>query len=176
MNVEQLKKAISEAFEKAAEEAAEKILEECPRKEIKEDLEPWEPKEEDVYYYVGTGVDHTTWADDEYDQRALSIGNIFRTEEEAEKAVEWLKARKVLFDDAKGFKPDWRNTEQFKWSVYYVPGEDEDEDEDKEGLYSTNINTAVNDIPGPYFATREDAEKSIKAHKKEWKIYLGVEE
>lgn len=43
MNVEQLKKAISEAFEKAAEEAAKKILEEYPHKEIKEETETWEP-------------------------------------------------------------------------------------------------------------------------------------
>ena len=43
MNLEQLKKAISEAFEKAAEEATKKILEECPRKEIKERAEVWKP-------------------------------------------------------------------------------------------------------------------------------------
>lgn len=43
MNVEQLKKAISEAFEKAAEEAAKKILEEVPRKKIEEESETWKP-------------------------------------------------------------------------------------------------------------------------------------
>lgn len=43
MNVEQLKKAISEVIEKAAEEAAKKILEECPRKEVKEETETWDP-------------------------------------------------------------------------------------------------------------------------------------
>lgn len=168
MDIEQLKKAISEAFEKAAEEAAKKILEECPRKEIKEDPESWKPKEGDEYWYIKAfgSVRSETRADDGFDRAANEIGNVFRTEEEAEKAIEWLKARKVLFDDAKGFKPNWKDDQEYKWSVVW----------DGYGIrLFADFHFSETSSPGPYFATREDAKASIKAHEKEWKIYLGVE-
>lgn len=76
MNLEQLKKAISEAFEKAAEEAAKKILEECPRKETKEETETWEPggiirtsigdlANEDYYEIMEDGTKKTEFTWDE---------------------------------------------------------------------------------------------------------------
>lgn len=165
MNVEQLKKAISEVFEKAAEEAAEKILEECPRKELKEEPEPWEPKAGDEYYHYdpGVGVGVTTWTNDGFDQAVNKIGNVFRTEDEAEKTVKWLKARKVLFDDTKGFKPNWPDDQEYKWSVVW--------DWCGRRLFA-DFYFCETSSPGPYFATKEDAKASIEAHEKEWKIYL----
>lgn len=143
-------------------------------KEVDDPNGRWEPKEGDWYYYVnyydpGTSVDYVRWADDEYDRAALSIGNVYKTENEAEKAAEWLKARKVLFDDAKGFKPNWKDAQEPKWSVvWYWVGI-------HKGLVIDYDNSETYG-PGPFFATVEDAEASIKAHEKEWKIYLGVEE
>lgn len=169
MNVEQLKKAISEAFEKAAEEAAEKILEECPRKELKEEPEVWGPKEGDVYCYIQTNTNNvgvTSWVDDDFDRGVNKVGNIFRTEDEAEKAVEWLKARKVLFDDAKGFKPNWRDPYELKYQVELVHDTPSHPELEAWSMHS------VQGTPGPFFATAEDANASIKAHEKEWKIYL----
>lgn len=132
----------------------------------------WKPKEGDKYYYIRSygydgAVIRSRWTNDYFNRVGNEIGNVFRTKEEAEKAVEWLKARKVLFDDAKGFKPDWRDTEQRKWSVCY----DCVEDEDEERLYSA-FNSVVNDTPGPYFATKGDADLSIIEHRKEWLTYL----
>ena len=137
----------------------------------------WKPKEGDEYYYVlpyaglRGRVSSAPWGNNGFDKSANEIGNVFRTEEDAEKAWEWLKARKVLFDDANGFKPNWKDNEQRKWSVYYIWSEDEDE----EKLYS-DFNEVVNDIPGPYFATKGDADLSIAVHRKEWLTYLGAEE
>lgn len=56
--------------------------------------ETW-PKIEDTYWYVASNgvVEYTTYVDDESDNGAKSIGNIFRTEEAAEKELE---ARKVI--------------------------------------------------------------------------------
>lgn len=137
-----------------------------------------EPKEGDVYCYIqarANGIGITSWTDDDFDRGANEIGNVFRTEDEAKKAVEWLKARKVLFDDAKGFKPNWKDEKERKWSVYLDWGWTEEDGCRFEGL---DADYDVFEVygPGPYFATKEDAEASIKAHKKEWKVYLGVEE
>lgn len=94
-----------------------------------------------------------------------SIGNYFETEEEAQKHLEWLKARAVLLEDTNGFKPDWNNRDQAKYEVCY------------NGLLDCIIFNFVhlhcyNSI---VFRTEEDVKASIDKHKKEWKIYLGVE-
>lgn len=65
-----------------------------------------EPKKEpkDYYFIDGVGAIQTTdrGPDDELAKQMQSIGNYFETKEEAEKAVEKLKAWKRLKD--KGFK------------------------------------------------------------------------
>lgn len=47
-----------------------------------------------------------------------SIGNCFRTKEEAEFAVERLKVLAEMRKYAKGFKPDWSNTYTQKYLLY----------------------------------------------------------
>ena len=67
--------------------------------------EEWEDYEEpkEAWYIENAGdIKKGPWEWDEYDKRMLSIGNYFGTKEEAEKAVEKLKAWKRLRD--KGFK------------------------------------------------------------------------
>lgn len=140
---------------------------------LKELCENYEDCEEPKEYW---GIDYTscrkggieefTYDNDNIDEFNKSIGNYFETEEKAEKAVEWLKARKVLFDDTKGFKPNWENPDEKKWEVYYGFWN---------GQLCTEWKTGLVDY-GPHFATKEDAMVSIREHEKEWKIYLGVEE
>lgn len=93
------------------------------------------------------------------------IGNYFQTEEEAEKHLEWLKARAVLIQDTKGFKPDWNDEDEWKYCVYY---------NNNDSTFGVGSMCYINDGK-IYFETKEDAENSIKTHKKEWKIYLGVD-
>ena len=95
----------------------------------------------------------------------MEIGWAFSTKEEAEKYLEWFKARAVLIEDTKGFKPDWGNWAEQKWYVEY-----DYEDFD----FNITIDTLRN-AGKIYFATRKEAENSIKTHEKEWKTYLGVE-
>lgn len=91
-----------------------------------------------------------------------SVGRIALTEEEARRELRRLKAKVIIERDAKGFKPDWKRGRS-GWEVYWKCGK-----------------LIANDYPfqdgAIRFATREDAEASIKAHEKEWKIYLGVED
>lgn len=133
----------------------------------------WRPKPGEEYWQINDsgfvsdlGLE---WSNHGYDQRNLAIGNCFPTKEAAEKAVEWLKARKILFDDAKGFKPDWSSPWQKKYAVFC------DTMTMGKMLFVCHEAIAASHC-GPYFATRDDAKASIEAHEKEWKIYLGVEE
>ena len=79
-----------------------------------EELEEWEDYEEPKEYYCITGRGNLHFIedmDDEGDKERKQIGNYFETEEEAEKAVEKLKAWKRLKD--KGFRFEgWDNTDR----------------------------------------------------------------
>ena len=68
-----------------------------------------EPKE---YYYLNEylELDHEMWTDTEFDNKLKALGNYFETKEEAEKAVEKLKAWKRLKDKGVEFY-GWRKNQ-----------------------------------------------------------------
>lgn len=107
----------------------------------------------------------TTEQADDIDNARFTIGNYFKTEREAEKALDWLKAFTILRDDTKGFKPDWKN-ETGKYLVVH------DSRIKKLWVYSDSRhqNGTI------YFKSREDAEASIEKHEREWWTYFGVED
>lgn len=128
----------------------------------------------DLYWYVSSYSEarNATYSSMELycstDDYRYSIGNYFKTKAEARKAVNWLKAVATLRDDTKGFKPDWEDSNQNKWHVLYNHVGKE-----------LDCNCArVFQAELLYFATREDAEKSIKAHERQWLTFFncGVEE
>lgn len=97
---------------------------------------------------------------------AKSLGLLFGTREEAEKYLEYLKAKAIIKQDAKGFKPNWR-----------------DKDEDRfMGCWDFKRKRALFDYgdafktPEIYFKSREDISESFKKHPEEWKIYLTYEQ
>lgn len=91
-----------------------------------------------------------------------SIGNYFETEEEAEKYLEYLKAKEVIKQDIKGFKPNWRNKTQAKyfgcWDSLM-----ERKRFDYEYIFK---NSEI------YFQSEEDIKESFVKHPEEWKTYL----
>ena len=95
-----------------------------------------------------------------------SIGNYFETEEEAEKYLEYLKAKAVIKQDTKGFKPDWNNDDENKYLGFW------DLDEDKLDWLPRSIFIEAT----IYFKSREDIEESFKKHPEEWKTYLNYEQ
>lgn len=135
--------------------------------EIKESTR-WEPKTDQKYYCFGSdgSVIDDDWCGLSIDYSRFEIGNLFQTEEEAERVVEYLKALAVVRGDA---------TKKFVRgkSNYYV-------------VYNTTYNCLdISDncylikdgIFGlPYFATEEDAQRSIEQHKNEWLTIFGVKE
>lgn len=138
--------------------------------EIPED-EPWVPVEGKEYWYVCTfGVfNKTRWDGGTVDFGALKLGNCFKTEEEAKRAIKWLKARKVLMDDTKGFEPDWSDN-PLRWYVCY----DHDNTGDNPLDYGLRNDGFQDNLI--YFENCEDAKESIKKHRAEWLTYFGVEE
>lgn len=137
--------------------------------EIKD--EPWKPKEgENDYYITADGQEGACvcMTKDElpYALRRNEIGNSFPTREERNRAREWLKAFKVLREDTKGFKSDWKNRDEVKYAVYYdfVTG----------GFHIRDWFDCV--VHLIYFATEADAKESIEKHSHEWKVFFGIEE
>lgn len=136
--------------------------------EIPEDYKRWRAKRNDSYYWLTEDLGVVEEREDggAVDERLHAIGNYFKTEWEAQKAADWLKAFAVLRDDTKGFKPDWESGFQCKWYVYY--------NHSKKGLEVSGIWTQQGEAL--YFASADDADASIKNHKREWLTYFGVEE
>ena len=95
-----------------------------------------------------------------------SIGNYFETREEAEKYLKYLKAKEVIKQDTKGFKPDWNNVDENKYLGFW------DLDEDKLDWLPRSIFIEAT----IYFKSREDIEESFDKHPEEWKTYLTYEQ
>lgn len=121
----------------------------------------WKPEKFQKYYRVGSDgeVYDDVWANGSIiDNGRFEIGNCFKTKEEAERVVEYLKALAVVRGDA---------TTKFvkgkgNWFVYY------EADNNRlivNSLYYQNSNGVFG---LPYFATKEDALRSIEQHKSEW--------
>ena len=95
-----------------------------------------------------------------------SIGNYFETREEAKKYLEYLKAKTIIKQDTKGFKPDWTNYDEEKYLGFW--------DFDEDGLDWLPRNSFKEAFI--YFKSREDIEESFKKHPEEWKTYLNYEQ
>lgn len=136
--------------------------------EIKEPTR-WKPEKFQNYYHVGGDgfVYSDTWANGSaVDNGRFDIGNCFKTEEEAERVAEYLKALAVVRGDATSkFVKDKGN-----WFVGY--------DTILKSLKpSFNVYEVRNGVFGlPYFATKEDAQRSIETHKDEWLTIFGIKE
>ena len=126
------------------------------------------PDTDQKYYFLDSNglVYDSIWADDSIDRNRFDIGNCFQTEEEIDRAVEYLKALAIVRGDAtKKFVKGERN-----WFVFYsVTADYLDFDYD----YS-DIRNGVFGLP--LFATEEDAQMSIEQHKNEWLTIFGVKE
>lgn len=122
----------------------------------------WRAKENGGHYFVDD------WGDVDYNYDAgfppstfrYNIGNYFKTEEEAEAYKEYLLAKQVLLDDAKGGKwakdgSNWHASyDVIRWVSYW----------------SYNYN------PGQiYFKDEESLEKSLEEHKDQWEIVRKYE-
>lgn len=128
----------------------------------------WRPEADQKYYFSDNdgSVGYNRWDGDHIDRNRFEIGNCFETKEEPERVVEYLKALAVVRGDATSkFTRDRDN-----FYVYY-------------DVISNHLAVGVsfydleNGIFGlPYFATIDDAKRSIERHKNEWLTIFGIKE
>ena len=90
----------------------------------------------------------------------------FDTREEAESHLEYLKAKSIIKKDAKGFKPNWADEEQTKYSGYWQWLSAK---LDYTWEYTFKSSTI-------YFESINDIKESFAKHPEEWRTYLSYEQ
>lgn len=158
MTIEEMEKKLAEIddLRKKADDLCKKLDEQIAELKKLEEEKPkpphprWKPKGGTQYYTINIGNACTginTWTDDNIDGSIYSLGFVFKTEAEAEFAIERLKVLAEM--------QEWAG----KWDGDFVivySGEDND--------------IGVSDLPLPQvtygiirFASRKDAENCIRA-------------
>ena len=91
---------------------------------------------------------------------------MFKSKEETERYIEYLKAKAIIKQDTKGYKPDWNNEHEAKFFGYWNLIDEEFGCNIRYGTKSTEI----------YFQSKEDVKESLKKHPEEWRKYLFYEQ
>lgn len=127
----------------------------------------WKPKIDEKYFYINEygDVEYETWDDDDVDNRLMAMGLIYRTEEECEEARD-RRLAEVRLSQTSDFEPDFENGKG-GWVVYY------DHECETLAVYDFDYYDAGEPVR---YATREEAEKSIKENRADWLKYLGIKE
>lgn len=120
------------------------------------------------YFYITDdgNVDFVVEENHNLSKRRKAIGNIFKTKEEAEKYINYLKAKAILKEDTKGYKPDWEDEDEYKYSAYWNINRSE-----------PDCDTTISDRGARiFFRNQKQIEESFKKHPEEWKTYLTYEQ
>lgn len=127
----------------------------------------WKPKFGDIYWRIDSDgeIVERRWQDDEINKYDYLSANVYNCLEEIEQASE-RKLAEVRLQRTSSFKPDFENGKG-GWIVYYDHG--------CETLAVCDFDYYDAGEPVRY-ATREEAEKSIKENERDWKIYFGIKE
>lgn len=152
-----------EELTKKAEEMEKQL------KELKSEIERaknWEMKStydyDDKYFFIdGEGkVDRSQWDNMDIDINRFSQGNIFKTGEEAylesERRTLLAKFREFRDKRNEGWKPDWSDTNEAKWSAILSAGKLE-----ALSMYYNSFDTFG------HFKNREDCQRAIEIFGKE---------
>lgn len=102
-----------------------------------------------------------------------SIGMLFKSRSQAEKYLEYLKAKAIIKQDTKGFKPDWTNNSEIKYFGYLHFEKIEFGIAAKENKFGRE---RMNKITTIYFQSEEDIKDSLEKHPEEWRVYLTYEQ
>lgn len=94
------------------------------------------------------------------------LGLLFKTKEEIDKFIAYLKAKAIIKQDTKGFKPNWNNEGEKKFFGSW-------DFQRKEVYWNYEY---INKYVEIYFKTNEDIEESFEKHSEEWKTYLTYEQ
>ena len=112
---------------------------------------------------------HSEWAI----ENMKSIDMLFESRSQAEKYLEYLKAKAIIRQDAKGFKPDWNDDGEIKYFGYLHFGKIEFGIVAKKNKFGRELMNKTTTI---YFQSEEDIKDSFEKHYKEWNTYLTYEQ
>lgn len=128
----------------------------------------FKPEYGQKYWVIdSTGIDDYEYNPNNLSQHLVSIGNCYRTREEAQLALDKQQALVRLWDWADTnayFRPEWGNFEEDKYFPIY---------DYEEGTleitfeFDRNIQSLL-----PYFKSEEDCEKFIKNNKEDLELIL----
>lgn len=94
------------------------------------------------------------------------LGVLFDTWLEADKKLAYLKAKEVIKQDTKDFKPNWNDKNEEKYYGYY-------DFEDNKPNWALSYEEKQVNI---YFKYKADILGSFEKHPEEWKTYLTYEQ
>lgn len=127
----------------------------------------WDLECGDDIWVIGEGrIFDGVWGCADYSPER-DAGDVFLIREDAEKELARRKAKVILERDTKGFRPNWIDLSQEKWSTVYNHLRRE---------FETRWGDRYQHMGMIYFATESDVDESLKVHRKEWLTVLGVEE
>ena len=134
----------------------------------------WKPESDETYYYMDEDGDIYSSEFDRtraYCLKNLSLGDCFRTEDDAQAVVDWLKARQRLIESGARFINSQNiNAGENHFNVYFSVNEGELMVNDvflgKHVVFSREL----------CFDDKQLAERSIEEHKYDWLTYLGIKE
>lgn len=173
---EELKNKIDEEI-KSIEESKSKLnelIEEVKKAEQEEKSNngiPFEAGED--YYYISTAgeIAFDEWDNDEVDMRRLNQGNAFKTGQEAGDKLFQLrleaKAREFRrINNCDVTKEDWRNTNTYKYYIYYSF---------ISGVVIDSCSFDIDSIKLGYFKSRKMAEKFMEENEEDLIKYFKIE-
>ena len=141
----------------------EKELDELKKVEIEDDEFP---RYNENYWFVNSNgdIDGTQWCNTEIDNYRKDFLRIFRSGEECER---YLEIQKAFKDESKKFEPNWKDTNQSKYCLYY--------DNYKNSVVIHLVITVQHKTL--YFESREVLEELISRFGEEdiKKYYFGIE-
>lgn len=92
-NYEERIAELKDRYEERINELQDRIYELTGKPKLQPPHPRWMPEIDGIYYYIYSKEAHNTyWGDTTYNIGNYSVGNVFKTKEEAEFAVERLKA------------------------------------------------------------------------------------
>lgn len=162
-----------EEAEKAIKEL-KKFIEQAEEEEEKGREWAWKPESRQEVYTInekGVIYEFMSWDGLAYSD-AYEAGNMFQTQGQALKELEWRKARAKILRDVEekngGRKVDWNGLGRYKYEIYY------NYDDETLKVYTTY---EAQSLPaGMAYLNKKDAEASMKDLRNEWLIFFGVKE
>lgn len=161
------------------EEVKDKEVSEERAKEIRkffgiEEKGLWIPKEQELYYYLGTNGDISNtihYKGDECDEWRIAAGNCYKTEQDAEKEKELkLATQRLKVEIARlngGWSPNWDDKDEQKIVICL-------------NCYSKTLDRQVryvnkNAEDKMHLKSEKLAEQLMESHEKDLKIMLEIE-